>query len=185
MRLYEKYPDRIEYRGRTYSLDLDFSAVLASLDVLSESEISDSIKIETALDNLVLGRHPADVDLLGAIFSLLFPEKKSTEEPVIDFRQDADLILAAFRQAYGIDLKTTRMHWFEFSALLKGIPSGTRLAEVIDLRQREIPEPTKYNAKERAALIAAKAKVAIKKEGGLESGLYGIYKALEARAKGG
>ena len=185
MRLYDDYPDSIEYRGKIYRLNLSFKSVLASVDVFSDPSISDLIQIETALDNLVLDRHPVDPKLLGAIFTLIFPKEKRKEEPVIDFKQDAAYILATFRQAYGIDLKKEDIHWCMFSDYLKGLPKGTKLREIIEIRQMPIPEPTKYNAKERAAIIRAKSEVAIRKETGIQGALLNLYKMLEAKAKGG
>ena len=183
--LYDRYPDSVEYDGEEYRLDLSWDNVLRSIDVFSDPEISEEIQVETALDNLIVDRHPVSGKLLGAIFTLIFPKSQKDSEPVIDFQQDADLILAAFRQAYGIDLKKSGMHWCEFSALLKGIPRNTRLAEIIDIRQRPIPKPTKYNAEERAALIQAKTQVAIKKENAAENALWKMYESLTAQAKGG
>ena len=183
-KLYESYPDRIVYGGKRYRLDLSWDNVLRTIDVFSDPKISDEIQLETALDNLVIRRHPVAGKLLDAIFMLIFP-KNSGGEQVIDFKQDADLIAAGFRQAYGIDLKKNHMHWCEFMALLKGLPKSTRMAEVIDIRQRPIPQPTKYNAEERAALIRAKASVAIKKENSFEKGLLKMYETLSAQAKGG
>ena len=185
IRLYDRYPDSVEYDGEEYRLDLSWDNVLRSLDVFSDLEISKEIQVETALDNLVINRHPVEVRLLDAIFALIFKKNQKDSEPAIDFRQDADLILAAFRQAYGIDLKKSKMHWCEFSALLKGVPRNTRLAEIIDIRQRPIPKPTKYNAEERAALIRAKTQVAIKKENAVENALWKMYESLTAQAKGG
>lgn len=185
MKLYEKNPDRIEYNGREYVLNLSWYAVLMSIDIFSDDSISEYIQVETALDNLVKGKHPVDGGLLDAIFSLIFPDKQNSDTPVIDFEQDKPLIIAAFQQAYNIDLCKSDMHWVHFHDLLSSIPRETKLAEIIDIRQRPIPEPTKYNAAERAALIAAKARVAIKHEGGFEKSLMNLYKKLESQAKGG
>jgi hypothetical protein len=71
------------------------------------------------------------------------------------------MIRAAFRQAYGIDLYRDRLHWIEFSELLNAIPEGSRYAEVVGIRVRPMPAPTKWNAQEREWLMKAKADVAI------------------------
>lgn len=183
-KLYENYPDKVNFGGVDYSLNLSWKNVMRSMDVFSDEKISREIQLETALDNLVIGKHPADASLLDAIFSVIFPEN-THKEPVINFDQDADLIFSAFMQAYGVNLKESDMHWCEFSDLLKNIPRNTRLAEVVEIRQRPIPKPTKYNAEERAAIIRAKAQVAIRKDGNLESGLWGIFKNLKALAEAG
>lgn len=52
-------------------------------------------------------------------------------EILLDYRADAELIFAAFWEAYGIDLLDERLelHWHKFLALLAGL-HGTRLNEV-------------------------------------------------------
>lgn len=185
MKIYDELPDKVEYKGKIYNLNLNWCNVLKSIELFEQEEISEAIKIKVALDNLVIGRHPADTELLDAVFRLIFPPKKDDGEPVIDFEQDSALIFAAFWQTYHINLRETNLHWRDFTELLKGIPRSTRLGEVIALRQTEIPEPTKHNAKERAALIQAKAKVAIKNKGNKEKAFMNMYKMLEAQAKAG
>lgn len=64
------------------------------------------------------------------------PRKTGDEhagEKVIDYDLDADLIYAAFRQCYGVDLVTADMHWHVFLALLDGI-TGTKLNDIIQIR---------------------------------------------------
>ena len=70
-------------------------------------------------------------------------------------------IRAAFRQAYGIDLYRDRLHWIEFTELMNALPEGSRYAEVVGIRARPMPEPTKWNKKEREWLMQAKADVAL------------------------
>lgn len=54
----------------------------------------------------------------------------------VDMDADAPLIVAAFRQAYGIDLAdpATDMHWHVFLALLRGLPQSTLMAQVMGWR---------------------------------------------------
>ena len=185
MRLYEQEKDTVEHCGKTYKLNLGWQNVLASLDALDDPELSEQIKIDVALANLIIGKYPNDPNLLEKVIKTIFPDtKKNSGEPVIDFEQDSPLIFSAFWQAYRINLHTDALTWREITELLQGIPR-TRLADRIEIRQREIPEPTKYNAKEREALIKAKAEVAIKKTPGQkEKALRGLYSMLEAQAKG-
>jgi hypothetical protein len=100
--------------------------------------------------------------VLAAVRGLLFEETPSRDgKKVTSFEQDAGLIRAAFRQAYGIDLYKDKLHWFEFSELLQNIPEGSRYAEVIGIRVRPMPKATKWNAEERQWLLKAKADVAL------------------------
>lgn len=54
-----------------------------------------------------------------------------------DYAFDASFFVAAFQQAYGIDLTTTRMHWFRFQALFHGLPETTKLSRILDIRQHD------------------------------------------------
>lgn len=53
---------------------------------------------------------------------------------VFDYTIDSELLVAAFMQAYGIDLTTCDMHWHVFLALLRGLPEDTRLVQVMGYR---------------------------------------------------
>lgn len=55
-----------------------------------------------------------------------------------------------------------KIHFFQFMELLGDLPEDTALARVIDIRRRPLPEPTKSNGKQIAALMEAKTKVAIR-----------------------
>ena len=110
----------------------------------------------------------------------------------MDFHQDAALILAAFRQAYGIDLyhEQGRLHWLEFLALLSGIPQNTRLSEVMEIRACKVPPATKNNHEQVRALMKAKAKYAIRiseeeRQAQWQAGLQNIAKQMMSNAKAG
>lgn len=102
--------------------------------------------------------------LLDTIFrAILGQEKLKGNGPVsISFSVDADRIIAAFWQAYGIDLTKERLHWWVFVALLDNLPDDTRMMQVAHIRTRPLPAPNMYNKELRAALIRAKAAVALK-----------------------
>lgn len=53
---------------------------------------------------------------------------------VFDILMDSDYLVAAFQQAYGIDLTEGDMHWHRFLALWRGLPSDTRLSEIVGHR---------------------------------------------------
>ena len=55
----------------------------------------------------------------------------------IDLLLDGDYIVAAFQQAYGIDLTSCDMHWHRFKALLNGLPEGTMLSRIMGYRTYE------------------------------------------------
>lgn len=160
MRLYEKLPDSVKVNGRKIKLDLDFRNVLRMMDILSKDDLTDDAREWLALRCIC--KRPRK-GMMAEVKRLLFlPADHRARDRVMDYEQDADLIRAAFQQAYGIDLNTAKLHWIRFSWLLAGLPDGTRFSDVISIRMRPIPEITKYNSKEVQNLIEAKASVALK-----------------------
>ena len=59
------------------------------------------------------------------------------DEPVLDYRCDADYIVGAFQQAYGIDLTADKVHWWRFKALLHALPPETPLGKIVEIGTRE------------------------------------------------
>ena len=59
------------------------------------------------------------------------------DEPVLDYRCDADYIVGAFQQAYGIDLTADKVHWWRFKALLHALPPETPLGKIVEIAERD------------------------------------------------
>lgn len=161
MKLQDTLPNGVTVDGRFYKLDFDFRNVLRMMDELDRDDVMPEARAYNAIKCLT--NRPKNVPkVLEAVKGLLFQEKpKKDAQKVTDFVQDAGMIRAAFRQAYGIDLYRDRLHWIEFSELLNAIPEGSRYAEVVGIRVRPMPAPTKWNVQEREWLMKAKADVAI------------------------
>ena len=54
---------------------------------------------------------------------------------ILDYEIDADLIYSAFMEQYGIDLiDIEELHWHKFLALLNGLSGSTKLREVMGYR---------------------------------------------------
>lgn len=105
MKLYEKPVDRVTFEGKTYPIDADFRNVLRSQSILADNAYLPFIRVEKALRCFTGAALPDDrKGLLDAIFrAVLGQEKLKGSGPVsISFSVDADRIIAAFWQAYGI-----------------------------------------------------------------------------------
>ena len=161
MKLQDRLPDGVEVDGRFYKLDFEFRNVLRMIEVLDQNNLMPEAKAYNALKCLC--KRPKNVfKVLEAVKGLLFKEpRKTSGKKVTDFVQDAGLIRAAFRQAYGIDLYRDKLHWIEFTELLNAIPEGNRYSEVVGIRARPIPAATKWNQHEREWLIKAKHDLAL------------------------
>ena len=62
------------------------------------------------------------------------PRGSSTGVPLVDWDLDADIIYAAFMQAYGIDLIEADMHWHKFLALFSALPEETLMVKIMSYR---------------------------------------------------
>lgn len=166
MKLFERLPDTVEIDGRKYRLDLDFRNVLRMIEIMSREDLLSEARNYLAL-KCVMRKVPKNVGkAMTEVSAIIFPktDKKADKGPKLtDYAQDADLIRAAFLQCYGINLWREKLHWFEFTGLLAGLPDGSRYIDIVGIRAKPLPEPTKYNAKERQWLIEAKQRYAIKK----------------------
>ena len=161
MKLQDRLPDGVEVDGKFYKLDFEFRNVLRMIEVLDQKNLMPEAKAYNALKCLC--KRPKNVlKVREAVEGLLFKAPRKTgNEKVTDFVQDAGLIRAAFRQAYGIDLYRDKLHWIEFTEMLNAIPEGNRYSEVVGIRARPIPAATKWNQHEREWLIKAKHDLAL------------------------
>jgi hypothetical protein len=133
------------------------------MDTLARDDIIEGAKAYRAL-KCVMKHPPKNAPaVLTELKKILFPEQKKQAEhkKITDFDQDADLIRAAFMQVYGINLFRDRLHWLEFTCYLSGLPEGSRYCDILGIRARPMPNPTKYNAEERQWLMKAKAEYAL------------------------
>ena len=107
------------------------------------------------------------------------------QRKLMDFEADSDYIYASFKQAYGMDLIKERgkLGWKNFCKLLDGLPDKTKLKEVMRIRAMDVPEPTKYNQKERQNIMELKAYYALPVKGTKgENGLDMLFSTLERMA---
>lgn len=160
---YEPLPYFVDYKGKRYELTPAFNNVLSMYQAIEGCTDSESLDI---MLYFLLKKHrcPKEYGLLKQITDILFDQKPSKRERCFDFIQDSDLIYSAFLQAYGIDLykEQGKLHWLQFKALLGGLPSATKLSEVIAIRLKPLPKPTKYNQREIAELMRLKQSVKLK-----------------------
>ena len=161
IKLFEHIPEGVTVDGRFYRCNFDFRNVLKMLDIMQREDLVPEARDYLCL-KCVIKRPRSVPTVYPAVCDLLFEKApESGNKRLTSFEQDAPLIRAAFRQVYGIDLFRDKLTWFEFTELLHGLPDGNRYEDVIGIRARPMPAPTRYNAKERQALLEAKQRVAI------------------------
>lgn len=154
MRLNDTLVTSFKFNNRKYDIDLAFDNVLDVFDVMADETLRDYEKIETNLALLIGDQEYEDsTKLWNYIYTNYIeqenkrpiqydrkgnpmPPKPSENKPVYDLEQDAEHIYASFQQAYEMNLfeQQGKLHWFEFRALLNGLPSNTMLQRVIQIR---------------------------------------------------
>ncbi len=103
-----------------------------------DSQLFGAEKIGIILDNVYQKRIPEDLNAAwqGVLWFYLAGELPDKDEPqppekMLDWAKDSAAIWADFRRTYGIDLSRTRLHWWEFRAMLASLPSDSQIKEAL------------------------------------------------------
>lgn len=197
-KLQDPYIWEVNVEGKTYKVFPYWNRILQICDLQEAKDMTEPDIILAQADILTKGKYRLSVHTAAKILENTFSalnegtraEKRGKK--YFDYDQDSGLILAAFMQSYRIDLKQEidKMHYQKFLALFSAMPDDTRLAEVMKIRAKPIPAPTKHNAEEIKALIRLKEYWKLKisqeeREENFKKGLMSMYFALEKLAKGG
>jgi hypothetical protein len=193
--LFEKLPRRISHGGKRYRLRLTCASVLKALAIRTDPAVPDGDRVPWMISCLAPRAACLSLAEQGELLQRIFdeyvfrPHRRGRGGSVraFDFNLDADLLYASFWQAYGINLRkqADRLSWWEFMALFQGLPKGTKMREVMEIRQRDMPAPTAQNQKEIRALAELKQYYALPGASGddLAAGLEKLWVALERQAE--
>lgn len=192
--LYSDYLHEIDVDGRKVRVWPSFDVVIQIIDLQKNKALTIEDYVLTAAELLTGKSYPLHTAaaIVTETMEKLGGSEKKAKEALFSFSQDAFLIYAAFRQAYGIDLYAERgkMHFTEFVALFSALPEDTRLSKVMSVRAQPIPAMNKNNAKQVQQLIRLKTLWRLKpetgeEEEGLQNGLQKIFRTLQSMAQGG
>lgn len=129
---FSELPSCLECDGTFYELNTSFRVWLEFGRILEEEKLLwNGIFKDVIPDNTDW----AD----GAIEFYTSPNEtphggESSHVKAYDLILDGEYIVAAFQQAYGIDLTTGDMHWHRFKALFNGLPEETMMRKIIGWR---------------------------------------------------
>lgn len=159
--LTDRFDERVEIEGETYSLDLSFDNVLRVFELFSDDNFIPHQKIMIAYEMLVFDFPKVDFEVMDLTIYEIFKnylniDLKETQSPstnvdkFFDLEEDSERIFAAFTKEYGIDLyeQQGKMHIKKFNALLAQL-LDRGLKEIVDIRAQKLPTYNKYNADER------------------------------------
>ena len=170
--LTDELPRSIFIQEGTIEIDIktDTLTALQCLSMLDNDDIPDAVRVSCVIETILAEGEEILPDMYLDAFSAIldylkgFPVEGGTKsrEPVFSYSQDHAYVVAGFRQAYGMSLEDIhKTHWWEFQALLSGLPEGTRLSQIMRIRSMDI-DP-KASPAEKLRIQKAKSLVRIKK----------------------
>ena len=194
----DKLPDCVYVNNRKYKVRPTMGRVLTAFEIIENQELEDAEKIDLCLKLLLKHKFTmlflppkTRISILQKILNDIIKTGKARKQgpKAMDFVQDSEYIYGAFWQTYNIDLNEYRdkLHWWSFKSLLSSLPEDTRLMQIVSIRTRPIPKPTKYNTEDRLRLARLKQEYGLKKteeerQADWQSSLISLAKKLEAVA---
>lgn len=156
MVLVDGLADSVEIGGERVPIETDFRAWLLLDALLFDREVRDEERQMLALE-LIFGEENVPLNRGEAFRAIINfytgetggkerekltktskAEKRGIAERAYDFSADWGYIYAAFLQAYGIDLTTARLHWWQFRALFAALPEDCMMCKIIGYRTMDL-----------------------------------------------
>lgn len=156
--LFDTLPTTIQIEGKEVPIKTDFRCWLRFAEIVQKYDL-DNITVGEFVEMMekiisTVFKDPEDIEINVSLFSNLlnfyvgFFERKDRKdkeesEKSFDFEIDADAIYASFVKEYGIRLKDTEMHWYEFRTLFGNLSDDTPIGKLIRLRtmkEEDVPK---------------------------------------------
>lgn len=132
-------PDCLEVGGELFDIDTGFRTWLAVGDMLGKRKVPWLDIAELVFKEPVV---PVGTEWTRAVLDFYESRNATPRDSggasvrVADYVLDGDYIVAAYQQAYGIDLTdpALEMHWHRFLALFRGLPDDTTMSRIMGYR---------------------------------------------------
>jgi len=129
-------PESVNVSGKFYRIKTSFKYWLRFLELVEKHEEN-----PYSFDFLYEREKPSDrIKGFSALLAFCAPASilpramdGISDEKIVDYKIDSDYIYSAFYEQYKIDLLSSKMHWYKFQALFKGL-HDTKLNEIIGYR---------------------------------------------------
>lgn len=138
-------PRAIVIDGAAYAVNTDYR-IMADFEMkVANADTSDKTAFARVLSETVsalfveVPRADADEIISGVLWYYRCgrepPETSGASgRRYYDYGEDSDYIYAAFRQQYGDDLITSKMHWWEFRAKFMSLTDDTEFVKIMQYR---------------------------------------------------
>lgn len=151
--LYTKFPDYTLVNGNKVKIVTDFRNYIQLTDILREKALTveekwlyiinsfyKDVPKENPLDLIegIIAFASMDIDYFENGKEIVIEEEGQTKE-LIDYKQDAGLIISSFLQFYNIDLTNIEyLHHWKFKMLLENIDDKSKIGQVISIRNTSL-----------------------------------------------
>lgn len=155
--LVDEFPEVLEVDGAEFAINTDFRFSLSTMLAFEDTDLTAYEKTVIMLHNLFGDTIPEDTEeaLQKCQWFLNCGAESSEEEEshsrrLFSWAKDANFIFSAFNATHGIDLQSTKMHWWRFYALFMDLGQDTTFCSMTALRKRYYAG--KCSKEERAAI---------------------------------
>lgn len=168
------YPKYVKIGEKKYKINTDFRVAIECQEIALDDSIGDFERALAIIYKLFGDDGLDDSNNYEKLLELAQKylscgkevDKKTNEEPDMDFIQDMPYIKASFRSDYNINLDEEEMHWWEFYDLMNGLSNSEMgnccvLNRIRNLRTFDTKDIK--DQKELAKINEAKKQVALKK----------------------
>lgn len=176
MFLKSELPKSIEINKNSFEIRTDFRTWIDVERIMMDDEIPTYYKLYIMSENLDLfyGCEEIFNEPLDAVFDGILSfwrlnkrensqshSKRRIKDIAYDYDEDFDLICAAFKQQYNLDIRSEEMHWFEYKALFDGLTKDTQFVKIVGYRTTDIdklPKEQRQQYRELKEMYAIKKK---------------------------
>lgn len=152
--LLDALPETVSIQGEEYEINSDFRYMILFELAMQDPDVSTEEAAYIGL-NLFFGTDLPNQLLEPAAEALMWFYRQGKEPEVIEddeedieemephevifsYDEDAPYIYAAFMSQYGINLQKEDLHWWEFSALFKGLHEDEQIIKIIGYRSAKV-----------------------------------------------
>lgn len=146
--IYESFPDSVVVGGVSYPVTTDFRDWIAFFDMMADDSYSSKDKLMACMGWFTkeVPENPLNAweallqfasceDSPGNSDETEKVESEQSSKTCFSWIYDSAYILGAYRQCYGIDLRSMPfLHWYEFMALFEALPEDVPLKKRIGYR---------------------------------------------------
>lgn len=157
--LIDELPHTVDIHGESWPVNWGFRALMLCEIDLFVPDKEDEQKMMEVLNIFYNDNVPNDVEeamkkflwfFRGGTESKSSSSSSSSSSRAYDFDQDAQLIYAAFRSQYGVNLNKTKnkdLHWWEFLAMFNGLSDELLISKVMYWRTVKLKNVPKHEKK--------------------------------------